>query len=103
MSPNVRKTTYDLKETLLKLRRHGADMAPPYDDPILMAYLLFPNRGKYELQDVIFDLMGQTVIPEDERTPWIDRLAKELGPRAEQEVSKPYREIELPLSPVLVD
>jgi len=102
-NPNLLKVTYDLKEAMLKLRGRGLDLRPPYDDPILMAYLLFPNRGKYELQDVIFDLMGQTVAPEDERTPWIDRLAKELGPRAEQEVSKPYREIELPLSPVLVD
>ena len=25
-----------------------------------MAYLLFPNRGKYELPDVVFDLMGLT-------------------------------------------
>src|SRR5206468_13011384 len=91
------------KEVLLKLRRRGMDIAPPYDDPLLMAYLLFPYRGKYELPDVVFELMGQTVAPEDERTPWIDRLLKELGPRAEQEIAGPYRESELPLSPVLVE
>ena len=76
---------------------------PPYDDPMLMAYLLFPNRGKYELADVVFDFMGQTVAPEDERTPWINRLFDELEPRTKQEVAGPYHEIELPLSPVLVD
>ena len=102
-NPQVRKITYDLKDALLKLRLRGMDIAPPYDDPLLMTYLLFPNRAKYELPDVVFELMGQTVAPEDERTPWIDRLLNELGPRAEQLVAGPYHEIELPLSPVLAE
>jgi DNA polymerase-1 len=101
--PNVRKITYDLKEATLKLRRHGLDIAPPYDDPMLMTYLLFPNRGKYDLSDAVFDLLGHTVTPENERTPWIDRLFKELAPRVEQEVKGPYNEIELPLSSVLAE
>jgi DNA polymerase-1 len=102
-NPAVRKITYDLKEAMLQLRRQGLEIVPPYDDPILMAYLLFPNRGKYELADVVFDLLGQTVTPEDERTPWIQRLLTELEPRTKQEVAKPYDEIELPLSAVLAD
>lgn len=102
-SPAVRKITYDLKEAILRLRRIGLDVSSPYDDPILMAYLLFPNRGKYELQDVVLDLTGQTVAADEERTLWIDRLMKELAPRVEQETAKPYHEIELPLSPVLVE
>ncbi|PYS14371.1 MAG: hypothetical protein DMG15_08530 [Acidobacteria bacterium] len=77
------------------------ELAPPYDDPLLMAYLLFPNRGKYELPDVIFELTGLTVTEDEERTPWIERLFRELSARTAQEVSKPYTEIELPLSPVL--
>jgi DNA polymerase-1 len=101
--PNVRKITYDLKDAMLKLRRRGMDIAPPYDDPLLMTYLLFPNRGKYDLPDVVFELMGQTVNPEDEQTPWIDRLLKELAPQVQQEVAGPYNEIELPLSAVLVE
>jgi DNA polymerase I len=101
--PDIRKVTYDLKEAMLKLRHHGVDIAPPYDDPMLMTYLLLPNRGKYELADVVFDLMGQTVADGDERTPWIDRLFKDLAPRVEQEVARPYNDIELPLSPVLAE
>jgi DNA polymerase-1 len=99
----IRKITYDLKDAMLRLRRAGLDIVPPYDDPILMMYLLFPNRGKYDLPDVVFELTGQTINPEDERTPWIDRLTKELQPRLEQEVDRPYHEIELPLSPVLAE
>ena len=48
-------------------------------------------------------MFGQTVSPEEERTPWIDRLLKELSPRVEQDTAEPYHEIELPLSPVLAD
>src|SRR5437867_4501302 len=99
----IRKVTYDLKTALLRLRGRGIELFPPYDDPLLMAYLLFPNRGKYELPDVVFELTGQTVTEGDERTPWIERLFKEFSPRTAQEVSRPYTEIELPLSPVLVD
>ena len=68
-----------------------------------MAYLLFPNRGKYELVDVVFDLIGQTISPDEERTPWIERLLKDLSPKVEAEVARPYQEIELPLAPVLVE
>jgi DNA polymerase-1 len=99
----ARKITYDLKDAMLKLKRRGIDLAPPYDDPILMAYLLFPNRGKYDLPDVIFELTGQTVAPEEERTPWIERIFNELSSRTAQETAGPYNEIELPLSPVLVE
>jgi len=101
--PRIRKVSYDLKDAMLQLRRRGLDLVPPYDDPLLMAYLLFPNRGKYELPDLVFDLMGQTVAPDEDRTMWIDRLAKDLSPRVEQETQRPYHEIELPLSPVLAE
>jgi DNA polymerase-1 len=103
LDPGIRKITYNLKEAMLELRRRGLDVKPPYDDPILMAYLLFPNRGRYDLPDVVFDVMGHTVSPDEERSPWIDRLAKELSPRVEQETARPYDEIELPLSTVLAD
>jgi DNA polymerase I len=101
MNPSIRKVAYDLKNAILRLRRRGLDLAPPYDDPLLMAYLLFPNRGKYELTDVVFDLFGQTV--EGERTPWIQKLFEELRPKTEHEVAETYRDIELPLSALLVD
>src|SRR5712691_11511635 len=94
----VRKITYDLKDAMLKLRRRGIEIAPPYDDPLLMTYLLFPNRGKYDLPDIVFELTGQTVTPEEERTPWVECLFKELSTRTAQEVAQPYNEIELPLS-----
>jgi len=100
-SPGIRKVTYDLKETLLKLRRRGFDMLPPYDDPLLMAYLLHPNRGKYGLNEVVFDLLGHTFF--DERTPWIARLDEKLHAQVEMEVGRAYSEVEIPLAASLVD
>jgi DNA polymerase-1 len=99
----IQKITFDLKEAILKLRSKEIEISPPYDDPLLMAYLLHPNRGKYELPELIFDLTGQTVLADEDPVPWIDRLFKELAHPTNQEVAGPYKEIELPLSPVLAD
>jgi DNA polymerase-1 len=52
---------------------------------------------------MVFDLTGQTLAEGEEHAPWIERLFNELGPRTTQEVLAPYTDIELPLSPVLVD
>ena len=79
------KITYDLKTTIVQLRQHGLELAPPYDDPMLMAYLLFPNRGKYELEDVVFDIFGQTLA--GERTPWIQKLYEQLQPQVDEKVA----------------
>jgi len=99
--PGIRKVAYDLKNTMMRLRERGLEMEPPYDDALLMTYLLFPNRSKYDLADVVFDLFGQTV--EGERTPWIAKLFEFLQPKVDEEVGEAYRNIELPLAPVLVE
>jgi DNA polymerase-1 len=57
-SPKVRKVTWDLKNAIHLLRQRGIELAEPFDDPMLMAFLLMPNRGKYELADVAFELLG---------------------------------------------
>jgi DNA polymerase-1 len=101
VSPAIRKITFDLKDAVLKLKRRGFEISPPYDDPLLMAYLLYPNRGKYSLNEVVFDVLGHTFF--DETTPWIARLDEKLRPQTELEVGRAYREIEVPLSPVLVE
>jgi DNA polymerase-1 len=100
-NPDVRKVGYSVKDIMLKLQRRGLRISAPYDDVMLMAFMLFPNRGKYDLEGLAFDLLGQTF--SGEATPWIDRLYAELKPKVDAEVSRPYTEIELPLSPVLAD
>jgi DNA polymerase-1 len=95
----VRKVTWNLKEAALKLLPHGIGLDPPFDDPMLMAYLLYPNRGKYDMAGLVFELFGQTA--EGDATPWIHRLFQEFRPKVEAETQRAYEEIELPLWPVL--
>jgi len=97
--PKVRKIAYDLKGAIVKLRQHNLELAPPYDDPQLMAYLLAPNRGKYELADVIFDTFGSTLA--GNRTPWIQKVFDHVRPRIDEQVRDVYEQIELPLIPIL--
>ena len=98
-NPAVRKVMYDIKSAILHLRQHGLELAPPYDDVLLMAYLLFPNRGKYELIDLVFEAFGQAM--SGDRTPWIHKLYEHLQPQVEKETRDVYRDIELPLSAIL--
>jgi DNA polymerase-1 len=95
----VRKVIYDVKNAILQLRQLGLELAPPYDDVLLMAYLLFPNRGKYELTDVVFDIFGQAMT--GDRTPWIQKLYEHLRPEVEKETREVYEKIELPLAAIL--
>jgi DNA polymerase-1 len=108
-NPRIHKVVSGLKPTILELRRKGLDLAPPYDDPLLMAYLLYPNRGKYELEEVVFDIFGETIggggllDQAPARAPWVARLFEELGPQVERDVARVYHEIEIPLASALVD
>ncbi|HET9943657.1 MAG TPA: DNA polymerase, partial [Terriglobia bacterium] len=97
--PHIRKVPYDLKSALVKLRQHGLELVPPYDDPQLMAYLLAPNRGKYELADVVFDAFGSTLAGNP--SPWIQKVYEHMRPQVDEQVRDVYADIELPLIPVL--
>jgi DNA polymerase-1 len=98
-NPKVRKVTWDLKNSIHYLARRGIAIERPYDDPMLMAFLLMPNRGKYDLTDVAFELLGDTAI---EPTVATEKLFDQFHPQIESEVARAYHEIELPLAPVLV-
>ena len=100
-TPGVRKIPYDLKQVIAKLRKHGIELAPPYDDPQLMSFLLFPNRGKYELSDVVFDAFGSTLTGDS--TPWIQKVYEHMRPLVDELVREVYEQIELPLIPVLAN
>ena len=64
-----------------------------------MAYLLTPNRGKYELADVVFDTFGSTLA--GNRSPWIQKVYEHMRPQVDEQVREVYEDIELPLIPVL--
>jgi DNA polymerase-1 len=98
-NPSVRKVVFDVKTTVLQLQKRGLQLAPPYDDVLLMAFLLFPNRSKYEVPELIFDTFGETA--SGDRTPWIKKLYEHLRPEVEKETAEVYSKIELPLAEIL--
>jgi DNA polymerase-1 len=100
---NVRKVVYDLKSAIRQAQARGLQIAPPYDDPQLMAYLLSPNRGRYDLSEVVFDTFGETV--SGDSTPWLQRLYEHLNSQLDldPDTARVYRDIELPLAPVLAE
>src|SRR6185503_15950755 len=68
---------------------------------------LMPNRGKYEVAELVLELFGQTLhgplIDGGERAVWTEKLFDHFNAEVESQVAQPYHEIELPLAPVLVD
>jgi DNA polymerase-1 len=80
--PKIRKITWDLKNAIHHLGQRGFAIAPPFDDPMLMAFLLMPNRGKYELSDLAFELIGDTA---PEPAVSTEKLFSQFTPQVESE------------------
>src|SRR6266849_6584929 len=110
----LEKTVHDLKRATALLAPLGIELAGVADDTLLAAYLLDPTRSKYDLAD----LARETVAAESGGPPyegWSEsawrgvevadltaQVAKVLRQRIdEKELGKIYREIELPLAPML--
>jgi len=103
----VRKITWDLKNAIHRLHRRGIEIKPPFEDPMLMAFLLMPNRGQYDLPELVLELFGQTIHGvagelTSDRTVWTEKLFDHFRAQVESEVGQAYHDIELPLAPVLV-
>ncbi len=127
--PRLGKTGHNLKFDRLHLRRAGLDLNGVADDTMIMSYLLFPNRRAHHLKELTAEFLGrrQTEYRElvgkgREERPLdqvplarvarycVDdsalslRLADALRPRLEEGgLLGLYRDVELPLLPVLGD
>jgi len=110
----LEKTVHDLKRATALLEPPGIELAGVADDTLLAAYVLDPTRSKYDLAD----LARETVGAESGGPPyegWSEsawrgvevadltaQVAQVLRQRIdEKDLGKIYREIELPLAPML--
>jgi len=110
----LEKTVHDLKRATALLEPLGIELAGVADDTLLAAYVLDPTRSKYDLAD----LARETVGAESGGPPyegWSEsawrgvevadltaQVAQVLRQRIdEKDLGKIYREIELPLAPML--
>ena len=110
----IEKSVHDLKRTVGLLSRLDITLEGVKDDTFLAAYLLDPNRSKYELNDLARDALG---IEDFNGNPggWSDlqwqtaaaadltaQTAKVLRARIlEKKLETIYSEVELPLAPLL--
>lgn len=110
----LEKTVHDVKRAIGLLSRLGIPLEGVKDDTFLAAYLLDPNRSKYELSDLAREAVGvehlanpgngwsdahwQTAVAAD----LTGRTAKVLRQRIlEKKLETIYSEVELPLAPLL--
>lgn len=103
------KTTYDLKPAIKLLRSQGITVEGACDDVMIAAWLLEPNRGKYELAALAHDYLhldvsGDAGFDACRQADAILRLTTELHARLQQQqLESVYHEIELPLIVILAE
>lgn len=110
----IEKSVHDLKRAIALLAKLNITLEGVKDDTFLAAYLLDPNRSKYELSDLAREAIGiesangspggwkpeqwQTAVAADITA----RTAKVLRQRIlEKKLETIYSEVELPLAPLL--
>jgi DNA polymerase-1 len=110
----LEKSVHDLKRAVALLTPLGIELSGIADDTLLAAYVLDPTRSKYELSDLAreavgaegggppYDGWGETAWQAAEAADWTAQVARELRKRIEEkDLASIYREIELPLAPLL--
>ena len=113
----LEKSVHDLKRVVGLLDRLGITLEGVKDDTLLAAYLIDPNRSKYELADLAREAVDVEHIdkPANSSGGWSDiqwetaaaadltaRVAKVLHQRIlEKKLETIYSEMELPLAPLL--
>jgi DNA polymerase-1 len=125
--PSIGKVGHDIKADLIVLGRHGIRLDGLDLDTMLAAYLLDANRSSQALEPMALEQLGYKAIDEDElrgkgakARPFADlpadamldyageradlalQLANAFGPAlANDSLETVYRELELPLVPIL--
>jgi len=111
----LEKSVHDLKRAVGLLSKLNLTLEGVKDDTFLAAYLLDPNRSKYELSDLAREAVGVERIEKPTSGGWTDtawqtavaadltaRTAKVLHARIlEKKLETIYFEMELPLAPLL--
>src|SRR5258706_8081501 len=114
MNGFIEKSEHDQKRATDLLSPHGIELAGFTDDTLIAAYVIDPTRSKYELTDLARETVGAESggPPYDgwSETGWrtaevadlTAQVARLLRQRIhEKDLRRIYREIELPLAPLL--
>jgi DNA polymerase-1 len=110
----IEKSIHDLKRAVALLDRFNITLEGVKDDTFLAAYLLDPNRSKYELLDLAREALGieNNTGPAANwpQTAWQTAVAADLTAQTarvlrdrilDKKLETIYSEVELPLAPIL--
>ena len=110
----IEKSIHDVKRAVGLLDRFHITLEGVKDDTFLAAYLLDPNRSKYELSDLAREALGvengSTPAANWPETAWQTAIAADLTAQTarilrtrilEKKLETIYSEVELPLAPLL--
>jgi DNA polymerase-1 len=110
----IEKSVHDLKRATALLTPLGVALAGVSDDTLIAAYVIDPTRSKYELNDLARETVGaegggpayegwsETGWQTAEAADLTAQVARVLRQRIdEKDLGSIYREIELPLAPML--
>src|SRR5882672_2578546 len=110
----IEKSVHDLKRATALLTPLGVELAGVADDTLIAAYVIDPTRSKYELNDLARETVGaegggppyegwsETGWQTAEVADLTAQVARVLRQRIdEKDLGSIYREIELPLAPML--
>ena len=110
----IEKSVHDLKRAVGLLDRFNITLEGVKDDTFLAAYLLDPNRSKYELADLAREALGidtgHTPAANWPETAWQTAVAADLTAQTahvlrnrilDKNLETIYLEVELPLAPLL--
>jgi DNA polymerase I len=110
----IEKSVHDLKRAVGLLDRLNITLEGVKDDTFLAAYLLDPNRSKYELTDLAREALGieisNTPAANWPETAWQTAVSADLTAQTsrvlrtrilEKKLETIYSEVELPLAPLL--
>ncbi len=110
----IEKSVHDLKRAVGLLDRFNITLEGVKDDTYLAAYLLDPNRSKYELHDLAREALGidngHTPAANWPETAWQTAVAADMTAQTahvlrnrilDKNLETIYSEVELPLAPLL--
>ncbi len=104
LSSTALKILFNVKEFLRVCKNSGLRLKPPYFDIMIAAYLVNPNKGKYNFDEVVLEHLGKfydgSESPVNYMLELYEKLSKVLK---EKELERLFFDIEMPLIEVLFD
>lgn len=102
LSSPALKILFNVKETLKKLKNSLIKLEPPYFDLMIAAYLINPNRGKYNFDEVVLEYLGKFYDDSQNSVVYMLELYEKLNKELKEKgLEKIYFDIEMPLIEVL--